>query len=286
MRAWLLLPFLLSSCGDDGGVSSLIVVAGPGEAEGVRAWARTIGDIRIGVVQETDPGQAGPRWRSITLALGQGQDLCDQCYVIDVDDTVITVRGGGLLGRLYGASHALEAMGYRFHHPYESLLPEGLEVDPDAFPGPDTVHAPEIGGRRGIHLHTLHPLDTMFDAWVPSEDGVERMGAVADWVVRNRGSHLQWVALDDILDSSDTHAAWKEHTQAVLKRVHGVGLTAGLGIQLFGSGNLQLAFDLVDKGTTIEAQREELGPRLDLVTDGLDFDLYNLSFGEFFGADP
>lgn len=285
MRAWTL-PLLLAACAPEGPANSVILLASPDEAAAVSDFARTIGDVRVGASQDPDPAAAGARDRALTIALAQGEGLCDQCYVLDVDGTKVTVRGGGRLGRLYGASHVLEAIGYRFHHPHHTFAPAALELDPEALPGPEQVQQPEVARRRGVHLHTLHPLDTMFDAWVPSEEGAARMGAVADWVVRNRGNHLQWVALDDIEESATTHAAWKAHTATLLDRAHEVGLTVGLGIQLFGSGNLQLAFDLVDTGTTIDEQRAELGPRLDRVTEGLDFDLYNLSFGEFFGADP
>ena len=57
----------------------------------------------------------------------------------------------------------------------------------------------------------------------------------------------------------------------------------GLGVQLYGFSNLQKAFDLVDK--TNEDKRAQMERQWAKVT-GLDFDLFNLSFGEFFSTDP
>ena len=37
-----------------------------------------------------------------------------------------------------------------------------------------------------------------------------------------------------------------KHTQAIINDVHQRGATVEIGVQLFGSGNLQNAFDLVD----------------------------------------
>ena len=66
--------------------------------------------------------------------------------------------------------------------------------------------------------------------------------------------------------------------------VHQRGATVGIGVQLFGSGNLQNAFDLVDD---VNGNREtQISSRLSLVLDDLDFDVLEMSFGEFFDEEP
>ncbi|MBK7858304.1 MAG: hypothetical protein IPJ65_06715 [Archangiaceae bacterium] len=60
-------------------------------------------------------------------------------------------------------------------------------------------------------------------------------------------------------------------------------MKAGIALQLFGKSNLQNAFDLVDDEPDAPA---EMRRRLHLLLDGVGFDLVNLSFGEFFSADP
>src|SRR4030095_10796795 len=89
----------------------------------------------------------------------------------------------------------------------------------------------------------------------------------------------QWVALDDIMDPA-RHAEWQVVTPELIDYAHARGVRVGLNIQLFGQSNLQYAFDLSDKSL------DEIAQRLPLVTGELPFDVYDLSFGEFFDADP
>ncbi|MFZ5479428.1 MAG: hypothetical protein ACOZNI_21870, partial [Myxococcota bacterium] len=143
--------------------------------------------------------------------------------------------------------------------------------------GAGLAGAPDVP-RRGIHLHTLHPIEGYYDFW---EGDPARAAQVIDWVVKNRGDHLQWVALEDALEAD---ADWKAQQAAIVAAAHARGLTTGLGIQLYGASNLQLAFDLVDDPGSPEEERASMEPRLDTVDVG--FDLWNLSFGEFSGTDP
>ena len=138
--------------------------------------------------------------------------------------------------------------------------------------------------RRGLHMHTLHPIEGYYDFWEPSEENLYRAKRVIDWTIKNRGNYIEWVGLDNITDNPIAHDAWKAHTQAIINDVHQRGATVGLGVQLFGSGNLQNAFDLVDD---VNGNREaQISSRLALVLDDLDFDVLEMSFGEFFDEEP
>ena len=208
---------------------------------------------------------------------------CSECFSIEGEDLNWTVRGDRPLGIQYGLTELLEQTGIRFFHPFRTHIPDVLATPtPDA---PGQIHAPDIE-RRGLHLHTLHPIEGMFDFWTDSSDSLGRAEQVIDWVIKNQGNHLQWVALDDIEDPGTTRERWRAHTAAVLDVAHARGITVGLGVQLFGSGNLQQAFDLLDEVGDAAAQRAAMEERFGILTDGLDFDLINLSFGEFFGEDP
>lgn len=275
------LALFLTSCATFDPIPERIAFAVPAdEVAATQAFLSTIGDARLEAIAQTEGTPRG----ALRVAMEQDDGRCGECFRIDRGDVNLEVQAGGQLGRLYAASTVLEAFGYRFHHPHDTWAPTVLVLS-DADTGFGVDEAPDIP-RRGIHLHTLHPTDGMMDAWMPSKDGQARMAAVVDWIIRHRGNHLQWVALEDIVVDAGAHARWEAHTQAILADAHAKGITVGVGIQLFGSGNLQLAFDLVDDATTPEAMRAEMGPRLDLLTDNLDFDLFNLSFGEFFGEDP
>lgn len=263
---------------------ALIVHVAPEHAavfEDLVAWS---GHPGLSLEVHDDPVRKA-RGRGLHVAVVD-DGSCDGCFVVDGTKRRYEVRGGGVLGMQYGLVALLEEMGFRFHHPLHPVAPETF-LRPDELEGLlGVAHQPEID-RRGLHMHTLHPIEGLYDFWLPDTDGgLERARRVVDWVVRNRGNHLQWVALDDISRSSLQRAAWQEHTAAILDYAHARGVTTGLGIQLFGTSNLQLAFDLVDTPTTPEADKASMVERLHQITDATDFDLLNLSFGEFLGEDP
>lgn len=205
------------------------------------------------------------------------QDTCPECYRLSVaradgDGILIRVEGGGPLGLQYGAAHALEALGWRFFTPYQAFQPE--RVDPDRLRKRiEEASLSEVRPEmelRGLHLHTLHPIEGLFDFWLASDPEPARR--VVDWVVQNRGNYLQWVALDDIGDA-ERFAAWKTLTASILEYAHRRGVQVGLNTLVFAASSLQHAY-LTDT-------RESLAFLSDLP-----FDLLNLSFGEFLGEDP
>lgn len=206
-------------------------------------------------------------------------ETCRECYRIEAVGDAQTVHAGDVLGAQYGVAHALENLGFRFRTPTATLVPD----PPVLIPGDSALHEPEVKGQRGLQLHTLHPIEAYFALWAPGDDRTARQ--IFDWIVKNRGNHVQWPALDDIMQPA-RHAEWKAQTQHLLDIAHMRGLDVALGVQIFGSGNMQQAFDLSDDDTGTVPFESELAQRLPLVTDDLAFDGYVLSFGEFFGEDP
>ncbi len=192
----------------------------------------------------------------------------------------IAVRASDALGAQYGAAAALEALGFRFRHPFDTFVPD-LPVM-GAIDG--ELHQPEVRV-RGLQLHTLHPIEGYFAFWEPSAGSRNDAQRIVDWLIKNRGNFLQWVALDDILDPA-RHEPWQAYTRELIDYAHARGVRVGLNIQLFGQSNLQLAFDLSDDRTGTVPVADEIAARLPLVTAGLPFDVIDLSFGEFFNADP
>lgn len=214
----------------------------------------------------------------VRVELYADQD-CAECYTVSAHGGTWEVHGGAPLGVQYGLADVLERMGYGFFHPYETRRPE-------AFARPGTVEeesgAPVVA-RRGLHMHTLHPIEGLAAMWIPNE--TDEPARILDWVIKNRGNHVQWPALDDIQSDVSTQEAWEAHTRAIVDRAHGRGLTVGVGVQLFGASNLQQAWDLLDEVGTPEAQAAEMDERLATLA-GVPWDVVNLSFGEFFGEDP
>jgi hypothetical protein len=268
---------LLIGCVSNGDLSVSLTTYVASEAATLEAWASTLGDPRVGVDDRLIPPPGGYR-----VELIEGE-MCAECFRVTVDRRQITVEGGGPLGRLYGAAHALEQLGWRFHHPLDTFQPDRprLAESPEGF---DVVQEPEVA-HRGLHLHTLHPIEGLRDLWMSEEGGNARAAAIVDWVVRQRGNHLQWVALDDISRSPSALAAWRLHTTEVVEAAHARGITVGLGIQLFGSGNLQQAFDLLDEVGEPAEQAAAMDSRLAALS-GLGIDAIDLSFGEFFAEEP
>jgi hypothetical protein len=188
-----------------------------------------------------------------------------------------SVHAHDALGAQYGVAAALENLGYRWRHPFDPYVPYQPK------PGSATigdVHQPETRV-RGFHLHTLHPIEPYYALW---EGDVDRSREILDWIIKNRGNYVQWAALGNIVHDPDAYAAWRSATAEIIDAAHRRGMRIGINIQLFGASNLQQAFDLVDDASG--SVPDQIAARLPLVTDGLAFDVYNLSFGEFFDAQP
>jgi hypothetical protein len=234
---------------------------------------------------DVEQAPAVPRADRLTFELVVDLD-CRECFRIDPVDGDARrwlVHTGDLLGAQYGASAALEHLGFRFRHPFDTLVPTALAFDPTGEPALGVVHAPEVTGQRGLQLHTLHPIEGYWAMWEPGA-GDEPARRIFDWIVKNRGNHVQWPALDDIMAPA-RRGTWTAATTALIEHAHARGLTVGVAAQIFGRSNLQKAFDLSDDTSGNVPFEVELAERLPILTD-LPFDVFSLSFGEFFGADP
>jgi hypothetical protein len=263
----------LAACGDN--IGGNISVRAPA------AWAAVFDDF----VALTDrPGLAIGDGGEFHIEVVEDAALPPEGYRIDRaagdGDTVgWTVSASDVLGAQYGVAAALENLGFRFRHPFDTYAPRepadrGAEVG--------IVHAPQVRV-RGLQLHTLHPIEGYFAFWEPSAGSTNDAHRIIDWLVKNRGNYLQWVALDNIMDPAQ-YEPWQVFTRELIDYAHARGVRVGLNIQLFGKSNLQLAFDLSDDDTVPLA--DSVAQRLPLFVMVLPFDVYDLSFGEFFNSEP
>jgi hypothetical protein len=278
VRAVIAVLFLIAGCGDN--VRGNISINAPAawlpafsdfaiftDYSGVRIGSD--GDFRIEIIEE--PGLPAEGYRIDRAVTGTAAN----------ETITYTVAARDLLGAQYGAAAALEYLGFRFRHPLDTYAP-GVPVEGSAELG--VVHQPQIRV-RGIQLHTLHPIEGYFAFWEPSPDSTKDAHRIVDWVIKNRGNYLQWVPLDNIMEPTE-HDKWKPFTQELVAYAHARGIRVGINIQLFGSSNLQHAFDLYDDPDGSTPISEPIAQRLPLITADLPFDAYTLSFGEFFNADP
>jgi len=252
-----------SSCVEDGQVGYRIEVNAASELTSLAQAALEFTEL---------PGEGD---FGIRINLKSGAD-CDDCFLIESveergGELEITVSGGVPLGVQYGLYHALEQVGFRFFSPYAQYSPQ--KIDPARVREKLTAkagktHQPEMK-RRGLHLHTLHPIESLFDFWLAEDAGNARR--VIDWLIKQRGNFIQWVALNDI-EQTERFDRWKTLTKNIIDYAHSRGVAVGLNTEVFASSSLQNAL-ITDDEESLAFLKE------------LPFDLINLSFGEFIGED-
>ena len=251
------------------------------DEEALSRFVELLVDDRVHLTISESPHKSAQRARGQGVSITTDNTLASEAFRLSYDGAW-RVESSDLLGRQYGLAELLEQAGYRFNHPYRTLLPEQLLL-PQSVPNEGEIQAPEMT-RRGIHLHTLHPIEGYYDVWEPSSESAHRAHQITDWLIKNKGNYLQWVALDDITENAIKLERWQEHNQQILAEMKLRGIQTGIGVQLHGSGNLQQAFDLIDEPTGDAGQQVQ--ERLEMIMSGGEFDLVELSFGEFFGEDP
>jgi hypothetical protein len=233
--------------------------------------------------QVMDPVSEASRRGGFVIALVQRDD-CTQCYRLDGDDHHVTVHGGATLGLEYGLAHALELYGYGFFHPWAPHVPTTpASADTTAL---GKEYAPEVDLRRGLHLHTLHPIEGYYDFWETSDADLEGARRIIDFLVKNRGNYIEWAGLDNITNDTAAADAWRAHTKQIVDYAHSRGVKVGIQVQLFGNSNLQQAFDLIEDGNATTDPGDEMHRRWHVLLDGIGFDTVLMSFGEFFSLDP
>src|SRR5690606_27162172 len=186
---------------------------------------RTIPYPGLTIAADPDPEGAARPGAGLRVAVLEEELDCEECYRIDrLGEEEFAVRGGGTLGVQYGLAHMLELLGFRFYHPWHTFTPRAPGLMPGAAGDLGVVHRPEMS-LRGIHLHTLHPIEAYRAVWDPSHAGaLEEAERVFDWVVKNRGNYVQWVALGDIIDDPARAASWRAHTGRLLEAARRRGL--------------------------------------------------------------
>jgi len=265
-------------------VTSVAFYVDPAVAALMTEWANGLQPM-VTVAAAPDPVAAVRTGAADALSVAIVPDLeCGECYRLERTAGGWVVHGGAPLGVQYGATDVLEQLGCRFFHPWETHVPAQL-VALDAPRDVGKLFTPERA-LRGLHLHTLHPIESFFNFWVPGDAGFEGARRTIDWIVKNRGNYVQWAGLDQYQRAPANIAAWQAHTKRIVDYAHSRGVKIGFAIELFGSGDLQLAFDLLDTASDIANASAVIHNRLATVLPDLGFDRINLSFGEFFGTDP
>ncbi len=198
----------------------------------------------------------------------QGYILSDGFYQ---GSRVYVALGSDDLGTQYGVYALLEMLGFGFFHPEEIYVPASLAL-------PEDIHGiwtPSYSW-RGMHLHTMHPIELMDAMLVPSPDHLAEAQRYIDWLVANRQNYLQWVLQDTI----DIHT-WIPYATSIVEYAHTRGVKVGIDTPF--QFTQQNGFVLVPRPGPWQGQIME---RLDLLLQ-VPFDVINVELGasEFIPVD-
>ena len=120
MRTWLPpLLFALAACSPSPGVTFVTT------AQTDPLVAASLELVPAGQVLshrvDAHPAQAASSLDGFSVAVVPRDD-CTDCYRLEGDGRHFTVTGGLPLGVQYGVAHVLELLGYRFNHPWKSVV--------------------------------------------------------------------------------------------------------------------------------------------------------------------
>jgi len=269
VRAVLVALFILAACGDD--IRGNISVSVPD------AWKPAVSEM---ITLTPYPGLSLGDDGDFRITLEVDTSIPAEGYQLRFGTDTVEVFANDVLGAQYGTAAALEHLGFIWRHPYDPLVP----FAPRLIGGDDeNVHKPEIAV-RALHMHTLHPIEAYFAFIEPGPGGKSDAHRIIDWVVKNRGNYVQWAELDDIQRDPERYEKWKPYVQEILEYAHMRGVRVGAYFELFGTSNLQNAFDLYDDKT--KNLHDSIAERLPLLTKDLPFDAYDITYGEFFNTEP
>ncbi|HPQ70932.1 MAG TPA: hypothetical protein PKW95_17535 [bacterium] len=132
----------------------------------------------------------------------------------------IVIEGADERGRQYGLYHLLETMGFGFYHPEQIYIPTltAADVPTDL----NVVETPDWG-RRGFHIHTMHPLEATEFLMRDNEEYLEYAKHLIDWLVRNKQNYFQF----ELLRTVD-YDATLAHFNAIVAYAHERKVDAGL----------------------------------------------------------
>lgn len=140
-------------------------------------------------------------------------------------------------GVSYGAYEILQQIGYHFFHPFTPQAPHALNVPSVKV---NVVEKPRWP-RRGLHLHTMHPIELshVLNAWGPNGPGdapgfnseLHEWDLFLEWMLAHRQNQVEWVLLADkthqTFNDSDERA---QRLKTLVNMAHGWGLLAGIDV--------------------------------------------------------
>jgi hypothetical protein len=198
----------------------------------------------------------------------------------------------GSLGTAYAAYELLEQLGFAFLHPLAPVTPAKL-----AWPSGTIDIAESPAWRvRGVHLHTMHPLeltqmlegfgpggaddDTGWSARLPEWD------SFLEWMLANRQNRAEWALLwaSDWADFADG-AVRQQRLATLVEHAHAYGISVGADAPLALAQ--QHGYRLVRTAGDLTSEKQQIDQHLDWIF-GAGFDFLSTESGtsEFTSTDP
>lgn len=198
---------------------------------------------------------------------------------------------GATRGNDYGAYALLEQLGFAFLHPLAPVIPAQLVL-----PGTLDVRESPRWPVRGIHLHTMHPLELtdLLNGWGPAGTGDEagwesqlpEWDSFLEWLIANRQNRVEWVLLssDSWADFADG-AVRAQRLKTLVDHAHGFGVAAGADAPI--ALTQQHTWRLVRSTGTLAEETAQIDAHLDWLM-GAGFDFFSTESGtsEFTHPDP
>ncbi len=183
-------------------------------------------------------------------------------------------RAKGNIGLGFGAFELLQVLGVQFLHPLSPRLPPKLMWERVS-----NVTEKPMWPMRGIHLHTMHPIEMTEmlqgygayheDETNAFESGLPEWSTYVDWLLAHKQNRVQWVLLrgEDDFDKSRRR---QERLTKIVDIAHQHGLQVGIGAPI--RQHQQRAWRLIDKADDYDAQIQELKESVDyLMAMGFDY---------------
>lgn len=194
-------------------------------------------------------------------------------------------------GLSFGSYALLEELGFAFLHPLQPVIPASLKL------GAGSVNLTEkpFWPDRGIHVHTMHPLEltNVLNCWGKTgpedEAGWREMlpewESFLEWAVANRQNSAEWVLL--------AAASWKEFAGGPVRQArlaelvgmaHDLGIAVGVDVPF--ALQQQHSWFMVEQPGTLEEETAQIRSRIDwLMAAGFDFLGGEMGTGEFASTD-
>ena len=138
----------------------------------------------------------------------------------NVGRVVVAIAGADARGAQYGVYDVLERLGFRFFHPEQTYVPPAETIVwPD---GLDVFEAPDWG-RRGFHVHTMHPIEASEFLLVPNDQHKVWAQHLIDWLARNKQNYWQF----ELLRTVDYETA-APYFASLVEYSHSRGVDAGV----------------------------------------------------------